>query len=93
MFVCVCVGGGVYCFDVVLPSVLPSAIHQISKSMKLNEYVDLRKIKIHVFHRFLIWPLTAGLCPLEVLIRKSSLSLLLLDRLKDFLEIKYVNLY
>ena len=46
-----------------------------------------------MFHRFLIWPLIAGLHPFEVLIRKSSLSLLLLDRLKDFLEIKYVNVY
>ena len=46
-----------------------------------------------MFHRFLIWPLIAGLCPFEVLERKSLLSLLLLDCLKDFLEIKYVNLY
>ena len=42
-----------------------------------------------MFHRFLIWPLFAGLGPFKVLIRKSLLLLLLLDRLKDFLEIKY----
>ena len=41
-----------------------------------------------MFHRVLIWPLIAGFCPFEVFIRKSLLSLLLLDRLKDFLEIK-----
>ena len=44
-------------------------------------------------HHFLIWPLIAGLHPFEVLVRESSLSLLLLDRLKDILEIKYVNSY
>ena len=46
-----------------------------------------------MFHRFLIWPLIAGLGPFEVLKRKSSLSLLLLDRLKDLLQIKNVNSY
>ena len=45
-----------------------------------------------MFHRFLIWPLIARLYPLEVLIRKSLLSLLLLDGLKDFLEIKNMNM-
>ena len=46
-----------------------------------------------MFHRFLIWPLIGGVHLFEVLIRKSSLLLLLLDRLTDFLEIKYVNVY
>ena len=46
-----------------------------------------------MFHHLLILPLIAGLRPFEVLSRKSLLSLLLLDRLKDFLEIKYVNSY
>ena len=41
-----------------------------------------------MFHHFLIWPLIAGLHSLEILIRKISLALLLLGRLKDFLEIK-----
>ena len=44
-----------------------------------------------MFHRFLIWRLIAGLHPFEVLKSISLLSLLLLDRLKDFLIIKYVN--
>ena len=46
-----------------------------------------------MFHLFFIWPLIAGLHPFEVLIRKSLLSLLLLDRLKEFPEMKYVNSY
>ena len=46
-----------------------------------------------MFHRLLIWPFIAELHPFEVLIRKNSLSLPLLGRLKDFLEIKYVNSY
>ena len=44
-----------------------------------------------MLHCFLIWPLIAGLCPFDVLKRKSLLSLLLLDHLNHFLEIKYVN--
>ena len=47
----------------------------------------------NTFHRFLIWPLIAGLLPFEVLIRKTFLLLFLLDRSKDFLEIKCVNSY
>ena len=46
-----------------------------------------------MFHCFLIWPLITGLHPFEVLIRKSSLSRLVLDYSKDFFEIKYVNSY
>ena len=41
------------------------------------------KMDIHI-SRFSIWPLIA---------RKVSLSLLLLERLKEFLEIKYMNSY
>ena len=52
-----------------------------------------KKIRMNVFHHFFIWPLIAGLRLFEVLIRKSSLLLLLLDRSKDFLEIKYMNIY
>ena len=46
-----------------------------------------------MFHRFLIWSLIAELRPFEAINRKSSLLLLLLGCLKDFLEIKYVNSY
>ena len=48
---------------------------------------------MYVFRRFLIWPLIIGLCPFEIIIRKNSLLLLLLDPLKDFHEIKYGNSY
>ena len=43
-----------------------------------------------MFHRFLIWPLIAGL---KFSREKLFFTLLLLDRLKDFLEIKYVKSY
>ena len=46
-----------------------------------------------MFHHFLIWALIAELHPFEVLIWKSLLSLFLVGRLKNFLEIKYVNSY
>ena len=60
--------------------------------MKIDEYVDLDNKDTPV-SLFLIWSLIAGVRPFEVLIRKSLLSLLRLDHLKDFLDIKYVNSY
>ena len=60
---------------------------------EIHETYRPKKTRMHMFHCFLIWPLIAGLGPFEVLIRKRSLSLLLLHGLKDFLEIKYVNSY
>ena len=55
--------------------------------MKPDEYVDLEN-KDKLFHRFLICPLITGLSSIKVLIYKRVLLLHLLDRSKNFLEIK-----
>ena len=73
---------------------LPSATHQslteIHETWRICRPFEIR---IYVFHRFLICPLLQGYIPFKFSLEENLLSLLLLDRLKDFHENYYVNLY